>query len=113
MATARSVENACRSRRLAGTRSMPAGHRSRTAASAAVLLELEARDEAEDVVSLLLLVQPVGVRVVVDGLLLRIVEVARVGLLDDLVPRGLREPVVLLRSEERRVGKECRSRWSP
>ena len=22
-------------------------------------------------------------------------------------------PVVLLRSEERRVGKECRSRWSP
>ena len=22
-------------------------------------------------------------------------------------------PIVLLRSEERRVGKECRSRWSP
>src|SRR5258708_23400470 len=30
--------------------------------------------------------------------------------------RGLREPdrrVGVLRSEERRVGKECRSRWSP
>ena len=23
------------------------------------------------------------------------------------------EPLLLLRSEERRVGKECRSRWSP
>ena len=23
------------------------------------------------------------------------------------------EPALLLRSEERRVGKECRSRWSP
>src|SRR4030042_643153 len=26
---------------------------------------------------------------------------------------GLRRPRLLLRSEERRVGKECRSRWSP
>src|SRR2546422_11072113 len=26
---------------------------------------------------------------------------------------GLREPAVEPRSEERRVGKECRSRWSP
>jgi len=26
---------------------------------------------------------------------------------------GLRELESLLRSEERRVGKECRSRWSP
>src|SRR4030042_5769305 len=26
---------------------------------------------------------------------------------------GLPEPVSVLRSEERRVGKECRSRWSP
>ena len=75
---------------------MPAGQRSRTAASAAVLLELEARDEAEDVVRLLLLIQPVRVRVVVDGLLLRVLEVTRVGLLDDLVPGGQREPVVLL-----------------
>src|SRR5438445_9606626 len=55
MATARKVENACRSRRLAGTRSMPAGQRSRTAASAAVLLELEAGDEADDLVCRLLL----------------------------------------------------------
>src|SRR5438105_15418743 len=96
MATARKVENACRSRRLAGTRSMPAGQRSRTAASAAVLLELEAGDEADDIVSLLLLVQPVLVRVVTDRLLLSVVEVARVGLLDDLVPDRRREPVVLL-----------------
>src|SRR3712207_8778762 len=27
--------------------------------------------------------------------------------------RGPRSGLVLLRSEERRVGKECRSRWSP
>ena len=26
---------------------------------------------------------------------------------------GIKECVCLLRSEERRVGKECRSRWSP
>src|SRR3712207_8298323 len=28
-------------------------------------------------------------------------------------PRKAREPVCGSRSEERRVGKECRSRWSP
>src|SRR5437660_9134810 len=96
MGTARKVENACRSRRLAGTRSMPAGQRSRTAASAAVLLELEAGDEADDIVSLLLLVQPVLVGAVADRLLLGIVEIARIRLLDDLVPGRRGEPVVLL-----------------
>src|SRR5947207_11295838 len=35
--------------------------------------------------------------------------VAAVG--DDLIPAG-RGPVIVDRSEERRVGKECRSRWS-
>src|SRR5687767_12039997 len=95
MATARSVENACRSRRLAGTTSMPAGQRSRTAASAAVLLELEARDEAEDVVGLLLLIEPVLVSVFLDGGLLRVLEVPRVRLLEDLVPGRRREQVVL------------------
>src|SRR2546429_4857422 len=30
-----------------------------------------------------------------------------------LLPTYKREPVVMTRSEERRVGKECRSRWSP
>src|SRR2546425_9088689 len=31
-----------------------------------------------------------------------------------LLPKGEgRVPAVVLRSEERRVGKECRSRWSP
>src|SRR2546430_9259098 len=30
-----------------------------------------------------------------------------------LVEQGLKGPRVDLRSEERRVGKECRSRWSP
>ena len=28
-------------------------------------------------------------------------------------PKGIRTPVTAVRSEERRVGKECRSRWSP
>src|SRR3989441_9920993 len=30
-----------------------------------------------------------------------------------LVERCVRSPATVLRSEERRVGKECRSRWSP
>src|SRR5438445_1808633 len=96
MATARNVENVCRSRPLAGTRSMPAGQRARTAASAAVLLELEAGDEADDLVCRLLLEKKKLVRVVADRLLLSVVEVARVGFLDHLVPDGRREPVVLL-----------------
>ena len=35
--------------------------------------------------------------------------------LDELKPRfaGIEEIAELNRSEERRVGKECRSRWSP
>ena len=33
------------------------------------------------------------------------------GLLFNLTVQGV--PYLLLRSEERRVGKECRSRWSP
>ena len=32
---------------------------------------------------------------------------------DSLVPLGMREIKLEDRSEERRVGKECRSRWSP
>jgi len=31
----------------------------------------------------------------------------------DVIVAGALEKEVLLRSEERRVGKECRSRWSP
>src|SRR5438445_3400826 len=106
MAMARSVENACRSRRLAGTTSMPAGQRSRTAASAAVLLELEARDEAEDVVGLLLLIEPVRVGVVIDGLLLSVIEVARVRLLEDFVPGRRGQQVVLLAALARRHVEE-------
>ena len=34
-------------------------------------------------------------------------------LMEVLKPRRDVEVVVLTRSEERRVGKECRSRWSP
>ena len=30
-----------------------------------------------------------------------------------IVSREKDQPVKLVRSEERRVGKECRSRWSP
>ena len=55
----------------------------------------------------------------VIGLHLRRVAV-RVGLLGQRGGVGSREgadgvgaPIALLRSEERRVGKECRSRWSP
>src|SRR3712207_8392984 len=31
---------------------------------------------------------------------------------DEIVP-AIRESTIIYRSEERRVGKECRSRWSP
>ena len=30
-----------------------------------------------------------------------------------LIPAIRQRPILLMRSEERRVGKECRSRWSP
>ena len=33
--------------------------------------------------------------------------------LPTMIPSYLPEGVELIRSEERRVGKECRSRWSP
>src|SRR5437762_5114106 len=94
MATVRSVESACPSSALAGITSTPPGQRSRRAPSA--LLELEAGDEAEDVVRLLLLAQPVLVRAVLDLRLLIVFEVARRGFLDDLVPDRRGEPVVLL-----------------
>ena len=32
---------------------------------------------------------------------------------EEEVPGNVRNGIVLNRSEERRVGKECRSRWSP
>ena len=44
--------------------------------------------------------------------LIPIVMVTREGQHDDL-DRGLRVGADAYRSEERRVGKECRSRWSP
>ena len=31
----------------------------------------------------------------------------------EMLFRGHTHPTMILRSEERRVGKECRSRWSP
>src|ERR1035438_3856656 len=41
--------------------------------------------------------------------------VVKTAVLDLLIDtyQGLSDPVHALRSEERRVGKECRSRWSP
>ena len=33
--------------------------------------------------------------------------------MEDIENEGMREKKLSLRSEERRVGKECRSRWSP
>src|SRR5207302_963987 len=105
--TGRIVANVCRSSALAGTTSTPEGHRARTAASvAAPLLELETGDEAEDVVRLLLLVQPVLVRVVLDLRLLIVVERARVRLLDDLVPGRVVEAVVLLADLPRVEGED-------
>src|SRR5438093_11280956 len=88
------VTNVCRSRRLAGTTSTPPGQRSRSAAR--WLVELEARDEAEDVVRLLLLVQPVLVCVVLDRLLLRVIELSVVRLVDRLEPGRVYECSVLL-----------------
>ena len=38
---------------------------------------------------------------------------SRDGLMDGLRRRWRETPVGMARSEERRVGKECRSRWSP
>src|SRR2546430_6876130 len=38
---------------------------------------------------------------------------ARVATISDIVFPANRDAVGLARSEERRVGKECRSRWSP
>src|SRR3989441_13371059 len=35
------------------------------------------------------------------------------GSLGEAIGEGAPQPVATLRSEERRVGKECRSRWSP
>ena len=35
------------------------------------------------------------------------------GLLDDAMLDDILRPENMIRSEERRVGKECRSRWSP
>src|SRR5438445_11384901 len=42
----------------------------------------------------------------------------RMGIVDKVRAAGLRDDVpmdvfIILRSEERRVGKECRSRWAP
>src|SRR3989475_1775255 len=39
--------------------------------------------------------------------------VGSLGILQDMTYYGMRLNLVLARSEERRVGKECRSRWSP
>ena len=36
-----------------------------------------------------------------------------IAVLDDDMKKQIASDCVLLRSEERRVGKECRSRWSP
>src|SRR5690242_21867977 len=78
-------------------------------------------DWSSDVCSSDLLVLREGLQLVVVGLLLGIVgavsmqkaiasEIYGVRPLDPLV---LASVMALLRSEERRVGKECRSRWSP
>src|SRR5687768_18361805 len=47
------------------------------------------------------------------GLRRRRRHVGAVGARDAAAGEYLRAPGLLVRSEERRVGKECRSRWSP
>src|SRR6266516_8062241 len=123
--------------------STPPGKRARSLSSAPgrSAVELVPGHQLLYTVRLLLLLEPIRVRVVGDLLLLIVVERAAGILLEDLVPDGVgaiavldrtqadveREHLVLeidlrqhaarvpaeRRSEERRVGKECRSRWSP
>src|SRR5438445_764622 len=108
--------------------STPAGQRRRSAARSTAapggseggeapfddLLELEAWDEPDDVVRLLLLAQPVRVRVVLDLLFLVVVERARVALFEHLVPGRIDAGVVLsaaradIEREELVLGREVR-----
>src|SRR2546430_3511526 len=59
------------------------------------------------------LVVVVGLPDFFENLLLSLVEHERQGMFDDARHVGLDRIFGRERSEERRVGKECRSRWSP
>src|SRR2546430_17453395 len=58
----------------------------------------------------------IGAKLVVDGDSARLAgsaKVASVDVKDENLSAHLQSPDFFDRSEERRVGKECRSRWSP
>src|SRR5436309_6222115 len=95
--TGRSALNVCRSSALAGTMSTPSGNRARSVSriSARLGVELVARDQLLDRVRLLQTLEPVGVRVVADLLLLIVVERATRILLEHLVPDRLRRVALL------------------
>src|SRR6266508_1235375 len=99
--TARSVENECRASVLAGTTSTPPGKRARSCSRAPgrSAVELVSGHQLLDAVRLLLLVEPVRVRVVRDLLLLVVVERARGILLEDLVPDRVAPVAVLDRTQ--------------
>src|SRR5258705_11377517 len=101
MTTARSVENEWRSSALAGMTSTPPGNRarSRSSASGRSAVELVSGHQLLDAVRLLLLLEPVRVRVVFDLRLLLVGELARRILLEDLVPDGRRLVAVLGRAQ--------------
>src|SRR5436853_7884546 len=52
-------------------------------------------------------------QILATGLLQRLAHLKIVFRLEELHQRALQLTVMQIRSEERRVGKECRSRWTP
>src|SRR5688500_19719655 len=97
--TARSVENEWRSSLLAGMTSTPPGNRARSFSSAPGRsgVELVPGHQLLDAVCLLLLLEPVRVRAVLDLRLLVVVEGAGGVLLEDLVRDGVGAVAVLRR----------------
>src|SRR5687768_4371231 len=95
--TARSVEKEWRSSALAGMTSTPPGNRARIASRARGRsgIELVPGRQLPDAVCVLLLLEPVRVRAVLDRRLLGVLESAGWILLEDLVPDGVGVVAVL------------------
>src|SRR5688572_10975033 len=96
--TARRVEKEWRSTALAGMTSTPPGNRARSASRArgrSGRIEFVPGRQLPDAVCLLLLLEPVRVRAVLDRRLLGVLYSAGWILLEDLVPDGVRAVAVL------------------